>query len=139
MDRSGEIRLTDGAFYTEFRSLRQHLQQQFIELTGINCRAILGDARCKVNLAGQTATGQDITRTGTVVSVQDVETLLLSGIVDIAGFYSEGRIQFLTGANTGLQKEIKSHGLADSSDYQVTSAPTHFDAAFHTDHTISTT
>lgn len=115
----GEIRLTEGAFYTEFRSLRQHLQQQFIELTGVNCRAVLGDARCTVNLSGQTHTGYDITRTGTVVSVQDVNTLLLSGIVDVTGFYSAGRIGFVTGANAGLQKEIKLHGLVSATGFEV--------------------
>ena len=47
----GEVTITsDGAFKVELRGLMQKLEQQFLETYGPNCRADLGDARCKIQL-----------------------------------------------------------------------------------------
>ncbi len=46
----GNITLLDESFSLELRSLVQALSQTIVEVTTANCRADLGDARCKVDL-----------------------------------------------------------------------------------------
>ncbi len=48
----GEVTITStGSFKIELRGLMQRLEQQFLETYGPICRADLGDARCKIQLA----------------------------------------------------------------------------------------
>jgi hypothetical protein len=51
------VELKDTVFRAELRGLSQALSQQIVELYTPDCRADLGDARCKVNLAALTVTG----------------------------------------------------------------------------------
>lgn len=48
----GEIRIADGQYHTELRSLSQRLQQEIVEITTATCTVrTLGDSRCKIGLA----------------------------------------------------------------------------------------
>lgn len=99
----GEIsRTAEGEYRTEVRGLAQFLQQMSGRTYGERCDAVLGDARCKVNLAA-------ITRTGTVSSVtsRTVFAFTLSGGAPAAGDFDGGRITFTSGANNGFRRDVK--------------------------------
>ena len=118
----GEVVLTDtGQFRTELRGLTQALQQQIGELYTPECRADLGDARCKVDLAALTVTG----------SVTAVETrsvflaVLTPSVTDGSngdctapngltlseprpdGWYDGGLLTWSSGPNAGLSIEVQ--------------------------------
>jgi len=48
--KTGEFKIRDQEFSVEIRSKTQTLQQVIVELTSPECRASLGDARCKISL-----------------------------------------------------------------------------------------
>lgn len=50
----GEVSATDYKFKAELRGMFQALQQQIVELSTAQCRAVLGDSRCKVRLQPDT-------------------------------------------------------------------------------------
>ena len=54
--RLGEVTLNAQMFHAEVRGLTQHLSQTIGEVYSPSCRAVLGDSRCKVNLASITVT-----------------------------------------------------------------------------------
>lgn len=96
----GEVSLKNGQFIAEVRGLAQKLSQNIVELYSPTCRAVLGDGRCKVNLAGFTASGAVDTVTSRQVFISDSMT-------QAAGYFSGGEVEWLTGANAGRRMEIK--------------------------------
>lgn len=86
----------------EFLSLAQKLARQMHQVTSPTCRAALGDARCKVNLA-------PLTYTGSVTAVASRSAFTDSALASAAGTHTFGLVTWLTGANAGLQSEVKSH------------------------------
>lgn len=96
----GEVSLKNGQFIAEVRGLAQKLSQNIVELYSPTCRAVLGDGRCKVNLAGFTAIGAVDTVTSRQVFISDSMT-------QAAGYFSGGEVEWLTGANAGRRMEIK--------------------------------
>jgi hypothetical protein len=48
--KTGEFKISDQQFSVEIRSKTQQLQQMIVELTSPECRASLGDGRCKIVL-----------------------------------------------------------------------------------------
>lgn len=96
----GEVSLKNGQFITEVRGLTQKLSQNIVELYSPTCRAILGDGRCKANLASFTASG-------TVNTVTSRQVFISTAMTQAAGYFSSGEIVWLTGANAGRHMEIK--------------------------------
>src|SRR5512134_159062 len=91
----GEVTLNEGAkFRTELRGVTQALQQRLGEIYSPECRADLGDDRCKVDLGLWT-------RTGTVTGVID-------GAATTDGWFNGGLLTWATGANAGRAIEVKS-------------------------------
>lgn len=110
--RFGEVTLgEDGMFRTELRGLAQALSQRIGELYSPECRADLGDARCKVAIA--TAA---FTRPGEVVSVvsRSVFTVTIDTPAPGEGWYSGGVLIWTSGANAGSAQEVKKWIAADS-------------------------
>jgi uncharacterized phage protein (TIGR02218 family) len=122
----GEFEIENpGRYKTELRSLSQHLAQQIVELASPQCRVKqLGDARCFVggtNYSGA-FTMADYRTTQTVVSVQSLTEITFTqsatqrGITGVGipptGYYDQGRVEFLTGLNAGLEREVKSSVLS---------------------------
>lgn len=99
----GEVSVKNGQFIAEVRGLAQKLSQNIGELFSPTCRAVLGDGRCKLNLAGFTASGAVTTITSRQVFVSNAMT-------QAAGYFSGGEIIWLTGANAGRRMEIKEFG-----------------------------
>ena len=95
----GEISVKNGQFNAEVRGLTQKLQQNIGQLFSPSCRAVLGDARCKVNLAGFTFTGT----VGVVASPQ----VFATGLTQANGYFGGGQVNWTSGANIGLSMEIK--------------------------------
>lgn len=92
----------DGGFRAELRGMSQAMSQNVLELYQPECRADLGDHRCKVDLATLTAAG-------TVAQVIDRRTLVLS-IADergVSGHYNGGLLTFQAGPNAGWAVEVR--------------------------------
>jgi uncharacterized phage protein (TIGR02218 family) len=99
----GDVTLEDGQYRAELRGLTQILAAQRVELYSPECRADLGDERCKVDLG-------PFTRTGAVTGVgsRRVFTVDAPDLEPEPGYYDGGVMTFTSGANQGLRMEIKS-------------------------------
>lgn len=97
----GHVELQDTIFKAELRGMTQALQQQIVELYTPDCRADLGDARCKVDLT-------PLTVTGTVTAVTDRYGFTDSGRTEIADYWDGGLVTWTSGANLGHKMEIGS-------------------------------
>jgi uncharacterized phage protein (TIGR02218 family) len=94
---------TTGVYKAELRGLMQPLSQVVGEVVSQMCRANLGDARCKVNLAA-------LTISATVASVSAANSTLTSpALVQAAGYFNYGLIEFTTGANDGYRMEVQTY------------------------------
>lgn len=108
--RFGEARLTPrGVFHAELRGMSQALSQSYGELYGPECRASLGDGRCKVNLSV-------LKQSGTVDAVLDGgqrRIFTTAGISAAAGFFDFGLVVWTSGNNSGASQEIVSWDPSD--------------------------
>lgn len=100
----GEIELSDGEFSAQLFGQAELLRQSETDLCSPTCRANLGDALCKVNLATYTTVG-------TVSSVTDALTFD-TDVAAAADYYALGQIEFTSGNNDGLILEIKSNNIS---------------------------
>ena len=96
----GEVRIQRDMFTAELRGLSELMQQHIGQLFSPSCRAILGDARCKVNMAS-------FTFAATVNSVTSSMIFTANALTQAAGYFTGGEVRWLTGANAGLKREIK--------------------------------
>lgn len=96
----GEVSLKNGQFVAEVRGLAQKLSQNIVELYSPTCRAVLGDTRCKVNLAS-------FTFVETVNTVTSRQVFISNAMTQAAGYFSSGEVVWLTGANATRRMEIK--------------------------------
>lgn len=110
----GQVSRGDNAFKAEIRGLAQMAQRNIGELYSEDCRADLGDSRCKVNMTPYTHTGS-ITAVG--------EKTLTLNINKPTDYFSHGIIIGLTGANTGVRMEIVEHTNTSGSDVITTFLP----------------
>lgn len=102
----GEIRRADGAFVTEVRGLMHRLDEERGRLFRATCSADLGDAKCGVNLAAQTASG-------TVINTDGFLGVAASGITFANNWCTGGKLTFTSGANAGFTVEVKAHRKVD--------------------------
>ncbi len=96
----GEVELKDMVFRAELRGLSQALSQQIVELYTPDCRADLGDTRCKVNLSA-------LTVTGAITAVTDRRSFTDTSRVESANFWNGGLLTWTGGANLGRKMEVK--------------------------------
>lgn len=96
--RIGEVELRDGTFTAELRGAAAALERPVTEATSPACRAQLGDARCRVAMAGR--------RRFVRVVASDGETLTLDAGEPLANAYGEGRLRWFGGDNAGLESAI---------------------------------
>jgi uncharacterized phage protein (TIGR02218 family) len=94
----GEIAARGDAFDAELRGPTAMLERPVVEQTSADCRAELGDRRCRVDMAGRVR----MTRVTAVPS----DTVL--DVADAAGgnVYAYGSLRWLGGANCGLHSPI---------------------------------
>ncbi|MEP9400393.1 DUF2163 domain-containing protein [Sphingomonas sp. VNH70] len=93
--RIGTIETADGSFRAELLGPEARLEAAVVEATSPACRATLGDARCRVVMAGR----RRIVR----VAAEDGARLVLPG--GGAGC-AAGRVRWLTGGNSGLSDMV---------------------------------
>jgi uncharacterized phage protein (TIGR02218 family) len=96
----GDAVLKDVDFTVEVRGLSQLLQADIGEVYSPECRANLGDHRCKVRLAAFRVTGA-------VTAVADSETFSDARRGETDGWFDYGRLAWLSGANAGLECDVK--------------------------------
>ena len=123
----GEISHRTGEYTAEIRSLSQRLAQQIVELTSPTCRVrALGDERC---LPPDDPTPsfdiEDFRHVVDVAEVVDLKTLVLADD-HAAPYFRYGRCVMQTGANAGLEREIKEHEadtvLSGAADFEGTNS-----------------
>ena len=88
----GEVRLEQGEFKAELRGAAARLEAAICPETSPECRAELGDRKCRVDMAGRSLLA-------TVVEL-DGRELVLDQAVDTDFLW--GRARFMSGANCGL-------------------------------------
>lgn len=102
----GTIREVGGKFVAELLDLNARLQQTIGELYSASCRATLGDARCKVNLAAFTI-GDDESNAPVVDAVTSRRIFTAHYLsAQAAGYWTGGLLTWLSGANAGLAMEV---------------------------------
>ncbi len=110
----GEVSVKGKGYVAEIRGLMDRLRATIGELYQENCRCReVGDARCKVNLAGSTPGGVAIRVNGSVTHPYGVGTGDVcrvfgdSARAEPDGHFDWGRITWLTGDNAGMVGEIR--------------------------------
>jgi uncharacterized phage protein (TIGR02218 family) len=102
----GEVRREDGRFIAELRSLADALNAVRGRLFTTDCDADLGDARCGIALTGPFRGEGSVT---VVEGPNLAQTLGLHAFA--AGWFTQGRISFVSGANAGFACEVKAHSI----------------------------
>jgi uncharacterized phage protein (TIGR02218 family) len=96
----GEVSGGRSKFRAELRGMMQAYSRTIVELTTKECRATLGDARCKLNIA-------DFTSTGTVTGVTDNRVISDSSRTEAVDLFTYGKLTFTSGLNNNLGMEVK--------------------------------
>jgi uncharacterized phage protein (TIGR02218 family) len=91
----GEVAMADGGFTAELRGIAGVLDRPVAEETSAACRAELGDARCRVAMAGRVRFARVVASDGAVVTLD-------AAAEGCAG----GRLRWFGGANSGLEARI---------------------------------
>ncbi|HEX8620518.1 MAG TPA: DUF2163 domain-containing protein [Allosphingosinicella sp.] len=95
----GDVAVRANGFEAELRGPAALLEGPVVEQTSPECRAELGDRRCRVDMAARVA----VTRV-TAVAAENVVTV--AGASAEAGAYAFGRLRWIGGANSGLDSPI---------------------------------
>jgi uncharacterized phage protein (TIGR02218 family) len=95
----GDVAVKANGFEAELRGPAALLERAVVEQTSPECRAELGDRRCRVDMAARTRT----TRVTAVPAETIVEVAEISG-----GSHGFGRLRWIGGANSGLESTILS-------------------------------
>jgi uncharacterized phage protein (TIGR02218 family) len=98
--RLGEVSLVGSFFHAEVRGLTQHLCQTLGEIYSQNCRAILGDSRCKVDLT-------EFAVMGSISEIVDNSSFISDELNQADGWFSGGELKWLSGANADSKVEVK--------------------------------
>lgn len=95
----GEVTVKGSAFEAELRGLTALLERAVVEQTSPECRAALGDKRCRVDMAGRV----QMTRVVAILAEDRVE---VASVAAEANAYGYGRLHWISGANSGLDSAI---------------------------------
>lgn len=96
----GEVTINQQMFQAEIRGLTQYLSQTIGEVYSPSCRAILGDSRCKVVLAG-------FISLATVTEIINNQTFKAIVLTQAAGWFTGGEVEWTSGNNDGRRMEVK--------------------------------
>lgn len=96
----GQVELKDNLYRTELRGLTQLFSQNIGELYTADCRADLGDTRCKVDLSA-------LTISGTVTAASDRYGFTDSSRAEEENFWKGGLVTWTSGENAGRKMEIR--------------------------------
>jgi uncharacterized phage protein (TIGR02218 family) len=96
--RLGAVSMREGGFSAELRGPGAALARAVSEECSPECRASLGDRRCRVPMAGR----RRIAR----VATAEADMVTLDGPEPSGNAYGEGRLRWLGGANAGLESAV---------------------------------
>ena len=101
----GEVRRADGAFVAELRGPMHRLDEERGRVYRAACAADLGDGACRVDLADPAYAAE------ASVDTTDGALALVAGALGAYadGWFTGGRLAWLTGANAGLAVEVRAH------------------------------
>ncbi len=99
----GSVQTAGDQFEVELQGPAAALNAPVIEAISPDCRAELGDARCRVDLAGRSLLVS-------VSSADEAEVTISTALV--AGDFAYGSLRWLDGANAGLSATILSNSAA---------------------------
>jgi uncharacterized phage protein (TIGR02218 family) len=105
----GNVSVARPQVTSEIRSLAQKLQNRIGEYVTESCKADLFDARCQVVATEGTWKFSGVA-VSTIVAAQRQFTA--SALTQAAAFFTAGKVVWQTGANAGLQMEIKTHAAS---------------------------
>jgi uncharacterized phage protein (TIGR02218 family) len=94
----GAIGTEGGQFTAELRGPTAMLERPVVEETSPECRAELGDRRCRIDLSGRQ-------RIAAVVAIDD-EMVTLDSAEPVAGGWAWGTLRWIDGPNSGLRSAI---------------------------------
>jgi uncharacterized phage protein (TIGR02218 family) len=114
----GEVAVKGHAFEAELRGPTALLERAVVEQTSPECRAELGDKRCRVDLAGRVR----VTR---IVGVPGEDRVEVASFSAEANAYGYGRLRWISGANSGLDSAV----LKSAGALLTLREPPHFAAA----------
>lgn len=97
----GEVKLQKDMFTAEMRGITEFLQKQIGEVYSPSCRATFCDGRCKLD-------PNNFTHNGSITYLTS-QMILTTDLSQDSGYFTNGVIEWLTGANTGLKQEIKEY------------------------------
>jgi uncharacterized phage protein (TIGR02218 family) len=101
----GEVRCEGPAFTAELRGLAHRLAEESGRRYTATCSADLGDGRCGIDLDAPDYCGE-----GTVTTLAGISAFTASGLDAFTdGWFSAGRLAWVSGANAGLAIEVKRH------------------------------
>lgn len=101
----GEVRRDDSAFSAEVRGISSRLDEESGRIFAAACDADLGDARCTIDLGDPAFRGA-----GTIAALEGTSLFQADGLDGFAGgWFTQGRLQWSSGANAGLAVEVKEH------------------------------
>lgn len=96
--RIGAVALGDGGFTAELRGVAAALDRPVAETTAPECRAALGDGRCRVAMAGRRRFARVVGTDGAVVTLDRAEP--------VANAYGNGLVRWFGGALAGLETVV---------------------------------
>ena len=94
----GAVELSDGGFTAELRGVTASLDRPVVEETSAECRAELGDRRCRVAMAGRRRFARIVASDDAVVTLDAVEPS--------PDAYGGGRLRWFSGENGGLESAV---------------------------------
>jgi uncharacterized phage protein (TIGR02218 family) len=96
----GEVSLRGDAFEAELRGPAALLDAPAVEQTSPECRAELGDKRCRIDMAGRT-------RIARIASIEGEDSVTIDG-APAGNALGYGRLRWIGGANSGTESAILS-------------------------------
>ena len=94
----GAVETQGDALTAELRGASAALERPVVEETSPECRAELGDARCRMAMAGRRRVARVVAMAGAV--------LTLDADDPVANGYGGGRLRWFSGANSGLEDAV---------------------------------
>jgi uncharacterized phage protein (TIGR02218 family) len=95
----GDVSAKANAFEAELRGPTALLDRPVVEQTSPECRAELGDKRCRVDMAGRV-------RVSRIAAVPEEETVEVADPAIEPEGYAYGRLRWISGPNSGLESSI---------------------------------
>jgi uncharacterized phage protein (TIGR02218 family) len=92
------VELTEAGFTAELRGVAAALERPAAEETSPECRAELGDKRCRVPMAGRRRFARVVAGEGALLTLDAGEP--------VADAYGGGRLRWFGGANAGLEAAV---------------------------------